>query len=147
MAANPTDNIPMIANANRCSRNVGRIVAIETSRSSATVCSVKLFSRQPFDFTWDNVSTTRLGVFDLGQSHVRSQSDRLPFADAPASCCRPAGRIRRGENVANLPVMRPWLGKTVVIPEARSLHLDHRLHDEPARPRVGNAERAQRSQC
>jgi hypothetical protein len=41
----------------------------------------------------------------------------------------------------------PRSGKTVVIPEAHSLHLDHRLHDEAARPRVGNAERAQRSQC
>jgi len=42
------DSIPMMANANRCCRNVGRIVAIDSSRSSAIGCSVKLFSKTAF---------------------------------------------------------------------------------------------------
>jgi hypothetical protein len=44
MAANPMNSNPMIANANRCCRNVGFIVAIDSPRSSATGGSVKLFS-------------------------------------------------------------------------------------------------------
>jgi hypothetical protein len=37
------DSITMIANAKRRCRNVGSIVAIDSSRSSAASCSVKLF--------------------------------------------------------------------------------------------------------
>ena len=43
IAANPMDSIPMIANAHRRCRNVGSIVAITSSRSSAAGCSFKLF--------------------------------------------------------------------------------------------------------
>jgi hypothetical protein len=46
------DSIAMIANANRCCRNVGSIVAIDSSRSSTIGCSVKLFLEGGFfDFS------------------------------------------------------------------------------------------------